>query len=406
MKLRSALIESNPWWKNPAWDPQLKPRQVLEDIRKVIPLRQIIAISGLRRVGKSSLMHYLIHELNGTEDTLYFSFDDFSSVEIDELLDIYTFLTGKPLPRFLFLDEIQKLENWQEKLKRIYDQKNVKIFISGSESLFIKKRSRESLAGRIFEFTIKQLSFKEYLSFKNIEVSPLYEKEIKRELGHYLFTGGFPELIDVTERKIARDYIYSSIVEKVIFSDIPRLFRIEEPSLLRTIIDIILDNPGMIMDFVSASRELGVSRQTLSNYTFYLESSYLIKRLYNYSPNRSTSEKKSKKFYPTFPALALYYDDSKITNVVESICVLHADAKFFWRSPQKDEVDIVRLREESVEPIEIKYSETHLKHALHKFSKKYGGTRGYVVTKDSEKIEKSEDFEIHYVPLWKWLLST
>jgi len=403
-KLKNAILESNPWWENKTVKIDIIEREILKDIENYIGKKQIIAISGLRRVGKTTLLHWIIGNLLKTinpKDILYFSFDDFKEIELNNILETSLELTGKT-PKYIFFDEIQKVENWSEKIKRIYDNKKVKIFLSGSESLFIKKYTKETLAGRIFEFKLKPLSFKEYLSFKGIKKDyNIHQKKIILMLNHYLLIGGFPELVEEKDTKIVRKYIRESIIDKIIFKDIPDLFDLEDPSLLNTLLEIIIDNPGMILELNEVSKELGISRQTLSKYLFYLEVSQLIKKIYNYSKNRSTSEKKLKKYYLGFHCSAIAYknDELYISKVVENLCVLHTDAEFFWRTPQKDEVDIV-LEERKIQiPIEIKYGNKPNKKSVLKLMKKYNLKKGYIVTKEIENKG-----EVEFIPLWKWLL--
>src|SRR4030042_1897443 len=159
-QIKDVLIESNKWWKI-TFNIDYKEREMYKQILKYLKLPQIIAFTGLRRVGKTTLMFKILQDYikNGFNPTniLYFSFDEFRETDIKEILNEYEKIFDKNIEneKYLILfDEIQKLENWEEKLKRIYDNysKNIKIIISGSESLFIKKKSRETLAGRIFEF--------------------------------------------------------------------------------------------------------------------------------------------------------------------------------------------------------------------------------------------------------------
>lgn len=404
-KLLNALVESNPWWKSGELRVEVKKRDLIDEISKYIPKKQIIAISGLRRVGKTTLFYGIIKELllkNSPKSILYFSFDDFEKQELEEIIDAHTEINNQP-PKFIFFDEIQKINNWSNKVKRIYDNKKVKMFVSGSESLFIIKKTKETLAGRIFEFTLKPLSFKEYLRFKGIyENYLLYQKEIKIAFKHYLKIGGFPELTEEKDAQIIRKYINEGIIEKAIFIDIPQIFKIENPSLIRTILNIIIDNPGMIIEINNLSRELGITRQSISKYLFYLETAQLIKKLYNYSKNKSTTEKKLKKYYLTFSCLGISYkqDEIYISKIVENICVLHTNANFFWRTPQKDEVDII-LDKKITLPVEIKYSNKANTKPITKFMKKYDLKKGIIITKDFEG--KKENLE--FIPLLKWLLS-
>ena len=171
-QIRDVLIESNIWWKkSPTID--YKEREIYKQISKFLNLPQIIALTGLRRVGKTTIMFKIIQDYIKnkfpSENILYFSFDEFREIDIREILNEYEKIMEKNIEdeKYLVLfDEIQKLENWEEKLKRLYDThgKKIKIIISGSESLFIRKRSKETLAGRIFEFKIEPLSFKEFLN--------------------------------------------------------------------------------------------------------------------------------------------------------------------------------------------------------------------------------------------------
>ncbi|MBI5036057.1 ATP-binding protein [Candidatus Micrarchaeota archaeon] len=330
---------------------------------------------------------------------LYFSFDTFGKTELSEVLKTAEQLAGVR-PKFVFLDEVQKLDNWAEQVKRVYDLTDIKFFVTGSESLFVKKTSKESLGGRIFEFKISPLTFGEYLSFKGVSPHGLRSEDMDRLLEHYMATGGFPELVDEDDAFFIRKYLREGIIEKALFREIPGRFRIEDPSLLERIFNIITDNPGLQIDKNTLARELGVFRTTVSKYLFYLESSFLVKSLYNYSRNASTSEKKLKKYYPTFSCLGIgsKNDPSYVGKVVETVCVLKADAKFFWRTPQKDEVDIVLT--DPLRPIEVKYRERPDAKGVLKFQREFNVSSGLVITKNLEKKETT----ISYVPFVKWLL--
>jgi predicted AAA+ superfamily ATPase len=305
------------------------------------------------------------------------------------------------MPKYVFFDEVQKVGDWPGQAKRIYDLHGTKMFVTGSQSLFLRKAGQESLAGRMFEFEMKPLSFREYLSFRGIENTPLYEEEIKKSLYHYLLTFGLPELVAETDVFFIRKYVKEGLVDKAVYHDIPARFHVDAPSLLESILNRIIGCPGLLLDKNGLAAELGVSRATSANYLYYLESAFLIRSLYNYSRNRSTSEKKLKKYYPCFPVLCFGpKDDSTYQGkVAEAAAVQNAGAKFFWRSQGGDEVDIVL--EEPLRPIEVKYRENpaELK-GMEKFAKKFKTGNGTVITKDEEKTIG----KIKYVPLWKWLL--
>ncbi|MFH1072849.1 MAG: ATP-binding protein, partial [Nanoarchaeota archaeon] len=292
-RLQKALTDLNPWWKSRDFEVEYRPREIYPLIKKYQPLRQIIALTGLRRVGKTTLLKKVIDDLltEGIQPAhiLFFSYDDFQDVEIEEVLHAYQGLLPIDIAKdkcYLFFDEIQKLASWQEKAKRVYDTfPRLKMYISGSESLLLLKEANESLAGRIFTFKVELLSFQEYLGFKGLSFPnpALYKKEIMRELDQFYQSGGFPELIAITDREIAKRYFRETIIEKLIYKDIPQLFKIENPSVLEAILNIIISNPGQLMDLQSLSREIGISRQTLASYLSYLEKAFLVIKLYNFS---------------------------------------------------------------------------------------------------------------------------
>lgn len=98
IKLQNAIIESCPWWKNKSCFSEIKQRDIYSEIEKTLTLKQMICISGLRRVGKTSLMFYIINELlKNTDpgDILFFSFDNFADTDISAIIDEYKLIQKK-----------------------------------------------------------------------------------------------------------------------------------------------------------------------------------------------------------------------------------------------------------------------------------------------------------------------
>ena len=412
-QINDFLIEMNPWWKG-GLELDYKERDIYNKIKKFVNLKQIIALTGLRRVGKTTLMMKIIKDAidSGTSknNLLYFSFDEFKNSTIKNLLEEYSKIMQIDLKSgkyFILLDEIQKLENWEEQLKTIYDlyNKNIKIIISGSESLFIKKKSKETLAGRLFEFKINNLTFKEYVRFKDKKIDNirLYSKELERLFDSFMKTLGFPELTGITDYDIIKKYIKESIIDKIIYKDIPTLIKIKDITLLEKILNTITENPGQIIEINSYSKELGISRQSLSNYLYYLESAYLIRKLYNFSKNKRKTERKLKRYYPTLlsPQSLFSTDNLVKSKVFETIIVNQLEAEFFWRDQYKNDVDII-LSSEQIEPIEIKYGTADTKGVI-TFMKKYKIKEGYIITKDKEDIITINNHKISLIPAYKYL---
>jgi len=210
---------------------------------------------------------------------------------------------------YVFLDEIQKLKDWQEQLKLFYDlYPNIKFIVTGSASLVISKGVEESLAGRVYEFVLPLLSFREYLNFlgknipriKNIyNFSELKEIYLKREsifplFFSYLKTGGFIEIAGEEDEFKIKEYS-KSILERVILGDIPLSFKTKEPLILKDIIELIASNPGFLLDYTKLAEVFKKDKRVISNYVFYLNYALLVKVLSNFSGSKFSSGRKLKK---------------------------------------------------------------------------------------------------------------
>jgi hypothetical protein len=410
----TVLPDFNPWWKRP-YQADYKDRAIYVQIKKFLPLRQIIALTGLRRVGKTTLLMKAAADAiaDGLDprNVIYFSFDEFKDVELRDVLRTYEDLldrgqeTGRIL---LLLDEIQKLDDWENQAKALYDaHPRLKMLISGSESLFIKRKSRATLAGRIFEFRVGPLSFKEFLTFKGEDLVPpgLYPRELGRRYDEFLKIQGFPELVGVHDKEVIHKYIKESIVEKVIYRDIPHLFRVKEISVLEGLLGILMDDPGRMIDLVSLGSDLKISRQTLSLYLSYLEQSFLIRKLYNFSGNRRKVERKLKKIYPTIvsPSLLFKEDDHSRSKVFECSVVNQLNAEFFWRDPYKNEVDVV-LDGPAPRPVEIKYGKIEREGVL-ALMKKFKVNEAVIISRDKEYVYDDHGQKISVIPAYKYFLS-
>ena len=386
-----------------------KPREIYETMKKFMHTRQIISLAGLRRTGKTTIMlKIVIDNIRNfkAENILYFSFDYFKEARLDEIVKIYLKLLGKDgRGKYLFLfDEIQKVENWEEQLKRLYDNfPNIKFIISGSESLFIRKNTRESLAGRIYEFQLMPLSFKEYLVFRGRSYDNflLYKEEILREYKNFICCNGFPEIIN-ENREIAEKYIKENIIEKIIYKDIPQMIPIREPAVLAQILRIMLNDPGEIINYDDLASELKVSRQTISLYTDYLEKAFLIKKIYNFSRNIRKTEKKLKKYYPTIMLPEVMETKEMAGKIFETFIVIQLNAEYFWRDSYKNEVDIIKINKELL-PIEVKLKEIAVK-SLALFMKKYKLKRGVILTYDKKDKLRLDGREIRVIPFYEYLL--
>lgn len=408
------LLKYNRHWEKGFKYPFAKKRRFFDSVLKYLDKKQIVELIGLRRVGKTVLLFQIInHLLENKKNPFsiwYFTFDE-EKIKLENLLQSFAAQTQIDFRRekvFVFLDEIQKLDDFQSQIKIYYDlYPNLKFFISGSTSLFVKKKTQESLAGRIKSFFLSPLSFEEYLYFKDksdlLEKPLVFKSEIEREFEIFLGSQ-LIESVDFSEEKERKEY-FISIIKKIIFEDVPPVFSIDNPNILWKLVKIIGQNPGVFINYQNLSGELGVSNKTLSRYLFCLEESFLVKKVYNFSRNLMTSEKKMKRFYLASPSFSRAVADFTETGrLVENFAVSLKDYKFFWRDAYKHEVDFVEVKNSEIIPIEVKYKNRFSKKdfkSLVLFSKKFNAQKAVLFGKILEKKSaETDNLKISQEPIY------
>jgi len=413
---RAKLEEFNHWWVNGKVDAELAlpfKRDVYSNIIQQLDKRFILALVGLRRVGKTTIMYQIIQKLIEEKvkptSILFFSFDE-TSAKFEDVLELYKEIHNKDLREertYVFLDEIQKSANWENEIKKYYDlYPKLKFIISGSQSLFIRKKTKETLAGRLFEFELNPFTFSEYLRFKGVKEDEFkYETKIKPLFIKFAKRGGFPETFALENEKDFKKYIRAVVVDNIIYKDIPKMFKIEDPEFLTILLELISTNPGMYVDYQSLSKQFEKDRRVIKNYLYYLKESFLITILGNYRKSNITSLRKKKRAYPTDSALIYLYkpkiESDFFGRIIETLAVNKVKATSFWKN--RHEIDIIN----NELPIEVKYQEKinseDLKPVL-EFMRKFNKKEGLIITKNEEKELKFKEGNIKLAPAWKWML--
>lgn len=408
------LLKYNRHWEKAFRYGYGKKRTIFEKLAGLIDTKQIVELAGLRRTGKTvlffQLMDYLVGKGQNRFSIWYFTFDE-GEINLDDLFQkfsIETEINFKKEKVFVFLDEIQKLENFQSQIKVYYDlYPNLKFFISGSTSLFIRKKTWESLAGRITSLFLYPLNFREYLRFREreeiLEKPALFMAEIEKEFEVFL-ESQFVETAMMKTAEEKREYMLS-IAKKIIFEDIPQIFPVENPEILWKISRAVAQEPGMVINLQNLSDDLGISAKTLSKYLFYLEESFLVKKIYNFSKNLLTSEKKLKKYYLASPSFSAAVSDFiEKGKLAENFVISLKNYQFFWRDNYGHEIDFVDVSDSKIVPIEIKYRNKVLPGEMKNlliFAKKFKTQKAVLVEKRVIKETiKYKDLEIERCPIF------
>jgi len=262
------------------------------------------------------------------------------------------------------------------------------------------------LAGRTINFVIKPLSFLEHLKFKEkdelLKRPLLYKLEIEKEFHAYL-QSQFIETIEMDSLE-EKKYYLNSIIKKIIFEDLTTLFNLNNPQILYQIVQYIGQNPGVIINNLHLSSELKISNKTISLYLSYLEDSLLIKKLYNFSRNLLTSQRKLKKYYLASPSLSLAITDFvDYGKIFENYFISQNDWHYFYRDSLKHEVDFVTVdKKRNIIPIEIKFKKEVKKEDFKNliiFMNKYRLNKAYVFYYQlNKKITKIKNKQLILLP--------
>jgi predicted AAA+ superfamily ATPase len=431
-ELLEILSDWNFWAKE--IDTGIKREYYLKELLKILTKTdQIVCISGVRRSGKSTIMRQMAKELIkevGGKNTLIINFEDerFTERNLNTLIDTYNCYLEKVKPTgkkpFIFLDEIQNINEWERFVRGIHERKEAKIVVSGSSSKLLSAELATLLTGRHILFNLYPLSFKEFLFFKNIPINSEIDivskrTEIKKLMSEYLEIGGFPEIVLSSEKK----RIILGYFETIISRDIIERFNIREREKIRTLAKFYLTNIASPITFNKISRFLKLPLTTVERFSDYLETANLIFFVKRFSYSFKEQEKSSRKVYAIDNGLSNtigFRFAENLGRTMENIVATELKRKqtmhpelevYYWKDYQQREVDFVLKERTQVKQViqvtsnieDINTKERELKSLL-KAMGEFKLKKGLVITEDVEREEEVGGNKIVYIPLWKWLL--
>jgi predicted AAA+ superfamily ATPase len=410
MRIDEQLTLQNEWWLTEKVKEELAPkfkREIFQELKSMVDVRQVTILTGLRRVGKTTLFYQLIQELLNRikpKNILYFSFDE-KQEELKKVLDEYQKITNVQWKKdkiYVFFDELHKVKGWASKLKILYDTfPNIKFFVSGSSSVELEKEAYSNLVGRHYLIKISPLSLKEFFELKNnvkIDDPKLWRDELILAFKEYL-KKPFPEIVRENDERRIMSYLRENVIGKIIYQDLPKEFKNINEDLLLNLIEIFYQNPGMILNFDELSKNLHIAKKTLQKHLFYLKFSYLVRVVRNLRTSMLITSRKLQKVYPYHWSLIFgLYKEIDYGKLLESIVSSIIDAKFYYRKGNR-EIDFI-LKNGEILPIEVK-SKFEIKELL-KILKKLKLKKGVLIYDEKDrKEEKFDDINIYFIPVYE-----
>lgn len=386
--------------------------------RKILPILedhlssdQMTVITGPRQVGKTYLMQQLRKKLDSDgQKTVWLNLDSEEDVSrfISQaaLISYLELVVGKE-KAYVFIDEIQRKENAGLFLKGIYDMSlPYKFIVSGSGSLELKAKLPESMAGRKQLFMVDTVSFEEFVNFKT---SYKYEDKLtdffaleagkkERLLAEYMVFGGYPRVVlaeTVSAKQREMEEIYRSYIDR----DIHGLLLLEKSDAFTSLLKIIASQIGNLVNYTELSSTVGIDQKTVKHYLWYLEQTFIIKKVTPFYRNTRKEITKAPIFYfldiglrnwllglfglPEIPTpLGGYLFENMVFNILRTQLDKTSAQIHFWRTRDQAEVDFVLEMGLEVIPLEAKYTKirkTELTRSFRNFLAKYKPKKGYTI---------------------------
>lgn len=281
--IEQIFFRYNPWWEEYEFPSNIYPRAgLIQKLKSLVGTKDIVILSGLRRIGKTTAMKILIKDLINEyrinpKKIFYISLDDYllSSQSILEIVDEYRKCQRIKFEEkvYLFLDEIAYKKDFEQQLKNLYDNQNVKVFASSSQSSVIKSK-KNLITGRARILEILPLDFNEYCEFKGITLGKKNFHLADKIFEDFLSTGGIPEYVIRGDIEYLRE-----LVDDIILKDIAAQHKIKDTFLLKDFFLVMMERCGKVFSINKISSILNSSPDTIRRYLEYFHNTYLINLL-------------------------------------------------------------------------------------------------------------------------------
>lgn len=399
--LSTILAKQNPWWRNQDFKFNIFYRNVFIELKNNLSNDKILALVGSRQVGKTSLMYLLIQHLLKTvksSNIFYFNLDDFEVRSLFASANTFLeYIQFNNEMKYIFIDEVQRLENPGLFLKSIHDLNlNLKIIVSGSSQLELRAKLKEFLVGRLRQLEIPRLTFSEIR-----ELSPNIPKQSVLE--SMMMYGSYPEIAkqeNIEEKKLLLNDIYQTYLQK----DIADFAKIENIDAFNKLLILLAAQIGTLLNIHHLSKTLRISAQKISDFIDVLEGTFIIKRLYPFFKNYKKEISKTPKIYfmdlglrnlllANWQPLELRSDQGALFENLVFLELYNKDVYkikhyHFWRTTNQTEIDFIVEEGTSIKAIEAKYSNTKKTKAFDTFTEYYPEATTGLIT--SETIGDSD----------------
>ena len=385
----------------------------------IMQTQLIVVISGIRRCGKSTLLHQIRNENN--EKHYYLNFDDerliHFTVEHFQLLH-ETFIELFGVQKTFYFDEIQNVSGWERFVRRLHDD-GYKVFITGSNASMLSRELGTHLTGRYVQIELFPFSFSEFITFKQFtwEESDLYSTEGRARLigyfNDYFHQGGFPLYL-----KEGNDDYLKSLYESILYRDVLVRNKLVNEKELLELVNYLASNVSKLTSFNGLTKVVGVKNATtIRSYLSFIEDTYLIFQIskFDYSLRKQIQNLKKTYFIDTalIRRLGFMFSGEK-GRLLENIVFLELRRRRFEIFYHFNRVEcdfVIRQGNAIVQAIQVCYSFDTIDTRIREINgildamNAYGLNEGLILLHDTQEQTIEENGKIiRVLPVWKWLL--
>ncbi len=278
--MEQILYRYNPWWEEEYMPASfLERKHIFGNLKNTLETRQVVILTGLRRVGKTTLMKQLINHLIGEQGVdpklvFYVSLDDYllTSNTIIEIIEEYRKINRVSFSEkvYLFLDEVTHQKDFELQLKNIYDQQNAKVYVSSSSASILKSK-KSFLTGRNVVMEVLPLDFEEYLNFKGIKTKKSDKQLLEKYFEDFMQTGGMPEYVLTGDVEYLKE-----LIDDVIQKDIAAFYGVKDVQILKDFFLLLMERSGKICSINKIAKILDISPDSARRYLQMFADAYLI----------------------------------------------------------------------------------------------------------------------------------
>lgn len=393
-------------------------------------------VIGMRRSGKTwfcfQKINQLLQENISRNQILYLNFEDerlleFKVNHFQDILDVYygKFPENKNKTCYLFLDELQRIDQWEMFIRRLLDSENIQIFITGSSSKLLSTEIATSLRGRSITTEIFPFSFQEFLKFhglfpkKPTTFSSSTAATLRHAVKKYLKNGGFPEVQNMDPN--IKTEILQSYIDTVLLKDVIERHRVNNITAIKHLVKTLMHSSGRkfsINKFYNTLKSMSVkcTKNNLYTYLDHLTDAFVFYRINIHSRSEKSRMVNPVKIYTVDTGLlnAMTFRNSQDYGpTLENLVFMHLrrnnyqieyvntkdgyETDFLARHPITNDVKLIQVCWQMADKKTFDREYRGLQSAMEELSI-HSGT---IVTWDDEA---QLDNSIKLVPVWKWLL--